>query len=130
LKEQPGTFKFPGLPDALQVCTREPSTQLEPDHRRLTRDAHMGDSARDAEISEPLIERQRNGATYYEGVEEAEQDKGIWDELKALVSLCGPAVVQLCAQQAAIVSNQMFAGSLGKHELAAASLGFTVSAPP
>jgi hypothetical protein len=58
----------------------------------------------------------------------SEDGIGIWTELRTLAAICGPAVVQLCAQQAAIVSNQMFAGSLGKHSLAAASLGFTVRA--
>ena len=41
--------------------------------------------------------------------------------------LCGPACIQLGFQQAALVTNQVFAGSLGADALAAAAIGFTVS---
>lgn len=86
----------------------------------------MGEIGQDSAIRESLLGRNRREGD--EGIQiESEEQQGLWEELQTLVSLCGPAVVQLCAQQAAIVSNQMFAGSLGKHELAAASLGFTVS---
>ena len=48
------------------------------------------------------------------------------EELRAIVILCGPACIQLGFQQAAIVTNQVFAGSLGANALAAGAIGFTV----
>ncbi len=49
------------------------------------------------------------------------------EELRAIVILCGPACIQLGFQQAIIVTNQVFAGSLGANALAAGAIGFTVS---
>ena len=49
------------------------------------------------------------------------------EEFYAIVILCGPACIQLGFQQAALVTNQVFAGGLGANALAAAAIGFTVS---
>lgn len=49
------------------------------------------------------------------------------EELRAIIVLLGPACVQLGCQQACLVTNQVFAGSLGADALAAAAIGFTVN---
>ncbi|BDA44364.1 probable multidrug and toxin extrusion protein 1 [Coccomyxa sp. Obi] len=48
------------------------------------------------------------------------------DELIAIIALAGPACVQLGSQQAVLVTNQIYAGSLGADALAAAAIGFTL----
>ncbi|KAK9809481.1 hypothetical protein WJX73_002316 [Symbiochloris irregularis] len=54
------------------------------------------------------------------------KDDSTWShELKQIIKLCGPAVVQLCFQQAMIVTNQVMAGHLGKNELAAVAISLT-----
>lgn len=47
------------------------------------------------------------------------------EEFIQIIKLCGPAVVQLCFQQAMIVTNQVMAGHLGKDELAAVAISLT-----
>ena len=48
-------------------------------------------------------------------------------ELKALLKLSAPLMVQLASQYAIILINQYFIGHLGPAELAAAAIGNTVS---
>ena len=55
---------------------------------------------------------------------------GFKEELRAIIVLLGPACVQLGFQQACLVTNQVFAGSLGADALAAAAIGFTVNTHP
>ncbi|CAK0774062.1 hypothetical protein CVIRNUC_004130 [Coccomyxa viridis] len=52
--------------------------------------------------------------------------KAFETELRAILILCGPACIQLGFQQAVLVTNQIFAGSLGADALAAAAIGFTL----
>lgn len=44
-------------------------------------------------------------------------------ELKALLSLSGPAIIQLAGQQGLVVTNQIIIGHIGAVELAAAAIG-------
>ena len=50
-------------------------------------------------------------------------------ELKALLKLSAPLMVQLSSQYAIIIVNQYFIGHLGPAPLAAAAIGNTVSVP-
>ena len=53
--------------------------------------------------------------------------KRVWaEELKALSTLASPICVQQTAQQTFVIASQVFFGSLGPAELAAAAVGLTV----
>lgn len=60
----------------------------------------------------------------------AEKPANMKNELRGLLSLSAPVMVQLSAQYAVTVVNQYFIGHQGAGPLAAAAIGNTVSVDP
>lgn len=103
-----------GLPmqflDRLNICSSEMDLQSG------RYDAALRENLlQDVTLSEPATPHQDDGSTAKIGT-----------ELKSLARLSAPVIVQLTAQYAISVVNQLFIGHLGARPLAAAAIGNTV----